>query len=388
MHAQRPASRATQRRADDESAPSAVLLPLAQVARREGLASLAERLLALRAWLADDLGALEMGLSKVDEEAALAQAGPTSSEQVAGTRPLHLPQGSGTERAVRHLLELPGKRIRPLCVLLASRLGDADVHKARQVAMACELVHAATLLHDDVVDDSTERRGAKAARVVFGNSASILAGDHLLVHALLTVHEVDEPALLRSLLQVMRRMVRGEALQLERRGSFSPSREAYLEVIRGKTAALFGWGLSAGATLAHLPAAERCALERAGLHLGMAFQLVDDVLDIEGDPYVTGKAALQDVREGKLTWPLILASERDESVLANLVEAARRGREMSAPAMQQLLERIRNSGAIEDTRAYARAEAQAASEALASLPPSRGRESLLLVVHSAVHRLA
>ncbi|HET6343308.1 MAG TPA: polyprenyl synthetase family protein, partial [Myxococcota bacterium] len=273
----------------------AVLTPLATVSSREGIEPLAARLLDLRAWLGDDLASLEDALQRLEE-----------------TSPGGGLPGQRVRRAAQHLLGLPGKRIRPLCVLLAARLGGRVMDAGlRDLAVACELVHAATLLHDDVIDDSRERRGAPAARVLFGNSASILAGDHLLVEALRLVQGTGHGALLSDLLDVIARMVAAEALQLERRGSFQPDRGIYLEVIRGKTAALFGWGLRAGGTVAGLSADALAALEQVGLSLGMAFQLVDDVLDLEGDPQVTGKEALVDVREGKLTWPVILASERD-----------------------------------------------------------------------------
>lgn len=297
--------------------------------------------------------------------------------------------GLRVRRAADHLLSLPGKRIRPLCVLLASRLGgremDGDV---RQVAMACELVHAATLLHDDVIDDSRERRGEPASRVLFGNSASILAGDYLLVMALRLVARAEGGVLMGDLLETMNAIVAAEALQLERRGRFVPDRAIYLQVVRGKTAALFAWGLRAGATLGGLDAQAKVALNEVGLHLGLAFQLVDDILDVDGDPGETGKTTLQDVREGKLTWPMILASEADGQVKEQLRALAENDLSDDMPERAMaVIDRMRALGAMDASRAFAQREAEAACDRLSALPPGRARDALALIVQSAVHRM-
>lgn len=354
-----------------------VLGPLATVAGRQNLLPLAARLTELRGWLADDLSALEDAMRNAEH----------------GQVPVH-PNGAGQTdvgKAAGHLLALPGKRIRPLCVILAARLCGRRMDAAvRDVATACELVHAATLLHDDVVDDSHERRGAPAARTLYGNSASILAGDHLLVHALRLVERAGQPQLSTSLLDVMTHMVRAEAQQLERRGRFEPSRTAYLEVIRGKTAALFAWGLQAGGSLGGATPEVRAALGQVGVHLGMAFQLVDDVLDMEGDPKLTGKDALQDVREGKLTWPLILAAEAEPALAERLAAVARsNGRPpgRTQAVMLRIRARVAATGALDATRAFALQEAEAACTCLQALPAGRPRDALGLVVQSAVRRL-
>lgn len=350
-----------------------VLAPLGHVAQREGLPDLAERLLDLRSWLANDLSAFESALMNV--EATAGEGGMAPELKV--------------HKAAEHLIKLPGKRIRPMCVLLAARMGgrlmDRDV---REVALACELVHAATLLHDDVIDDSHERRGAPASRVLFGNSASILAGDYLLVLALRLVQGADGGKLLPDLLQVMTRIVAAEALQLERRGRFSPDRSIYLQVVRGKTAALFDWGLRAGAGLGGLSQAESRTLGDVGMHLGLAFQLVDDILDVEGDPHITGKEALQDLREGKLTWPIILASEASPALKADFEEIARgHSHTEVAERAPELIARVRGTGALTASRSYALQEAKAACARLLDLPKGRARDALELIVQSAVHRM-
>ena len=296
-----------------------VLTPLEQATAREGLAVLAQRLAELRTFLADDLGALESTLSTLIPE----------KENLA-------------HHAAAHLLEQPGKRVRPICVFLAAQCGtftSESVEKLRMLAVAAELVHAATLLHDDVIDQGMDRRGAPTARVVYGNAASVLGGDHLLLEALDRVRQVGEPTLLASLLQVISQMVAGEALQLERRGRFEPDPDTYNRVVNAKTAALFRWAMSAGATVGGLPAATVEALGGAGAALGIAFQLVDDALDLAGDPKVLGKDGLLDLREGKLTWPLIIACERDPGLQTLLATVANDPGLLDDPARCERLRR-------------------------------------------------
>jgi octaprenyl-diphosphate synthase len=348
----------------------AMLGPLVDVSARQGLGPLSQRLAELRSWLSDDLAELEAALVEVEQ----AQVGL---------------DGCGTRQAMLHLLARRGKQIRPLCVILAARLGghsmDATV---RHLAVACELVHAATLLHDDVIDNSDMRRGAPASRILYGNSASILAGDHLLVEALRRVHQTGHTALVGALLDVISRMVSAEALQLERRGKFLPDRDVYMRVIAGKTAGLFVWGLEAGAQVAQMDAAARKALAGVGHSLGLAFQLVDDVLDLDGDPQQTGKAALADIREGKATWPLILAAERDDKVRQQLMDlAADDSLPLTGAPAQALIDAVRRSGAISATRTLALSQAEAACQQLAALPAGRARTALELVVQSAVYRI-
>jgi octaprenyl-diphosphate synthase len=368
-HASRPTSEA-----------DLVLPPLEAVTAHQGLHALTARLAQLRAWLGDDLSELEAALGHI----AAQRADPATATAA------HVLPGTRVPGAAAHLLALSGKRIRPICVLLSARMGGLGLSPVlRDLAVACELVHAATLLHDDVIDDSAERRGSAAARVLFGNSASILAGDHLLVHSLKLVLGTGQLPLLHSLLQVISGMVAAEALQLERRGRFEPRRDLYLQVIRGKTAALFAWGLQAGGTVAQLPESTLVALSKVGQSLGTAFQLVDDVLDLEGDPQMTGKDALVDVREGKLTWPIILAAERDKNLAQELQAIAQEpGRELSAARAQAVVQTIRGCGALEDSRQFAREMAAAAQTTLDALPKGAATTALQWVIESAVHRVA
>jgi geranylgeranyl pyrophosphate synthase len=209
-----------------------------------------------------------------------------------------------------------------------------------------------------VLDEGTERRGGTAARVLYGNSASILGGDHLLIEALRLVERFGDPAHLRALFGVIGEMIRAEAVQLERRGKIAAllaetserRRAAYLDVARGKTAALFRWALAAGARASGLDAQAAEQAGRFGEALGIAFQLVDDVIDIEGDPEITGKNALADLREGKLTWPLLEALERSPSFHGALA-----GVEDLEPHRERVLAALRETDALRHTREAARA---------------------------------
>lgn len=345
---------------------NSVIGSLAAVSVRQGLPSLAQRLDDVRSWLASDLSELDAGIGEVEKCA--------QSPNLA-------------ERAARHLLRQKGKRLRPLCTYLGARLvGMAHDTRVNDLAAAAELVHAATLLHDDVIDEGTERRGAPAARIVYGNSASILAGDFLLIEALERVRRTGGGAPLESLLDTIGQMVAAEALQLEQRGQFVPDRDAYYAIIEGKTASLFRWALSAAPRMMADPAAE--PLARMGLELGLAFQLVDDALDLEGDPAEIGKDLFADLLQGKLTFPLIAACEAAPAIAREIRDIARDAASghVDDERATLVVTHAREAGAIEKTRAIAQAHKGRALRALSELPRTRAAEALSAVIDAAIER--
>jgi octaprenyl-diphosphate synthase len=273
-----------------------------------------------------------------------------------------------------------------MCVALAARTGDGFGPAARELAIAVELVHAATLLHDDVVDLGDKRRGVDAARVVYGNAASIFGGDWLLVEALFRIRAAGMPDVLDRALAVIRELVVAEALQLARRGRASVSRDEYFEVARGKTASLFRWAMFAGARAGGVDGRACDALERFGGDLGVAFQVVDDVLDVAGDPMVTGKSVLTDLREGKMTYPLIVAAERDPSVRRLLEEHV----SPDAPPSDEVLARLASAASAPSVVASCRevAEGLCASAIgwLDAVPAGRARSALESVAVSTLRR--
>lgn len=291
-------------------------------------------------------------------------------------------------RGATRLMDLGGKRLRPICVALASRLGSGFDARVLDLAVAVELVHNATLLHDDVVDLAETRRGAATTRAVFGNAASIFAGDWLLVEALRRVERAGVPGILVELFSTIEEMIFAESLQLESRGRIHTGRDVYFQVVEGKTAALFRWAMRAGGKAAGLGADECDALEELGLHLGTAFQATDDLLDLTGDGERTGKELFTDLREGKMTYPVIVALERDEALLP-LVErilAAPYDEPVPEDVARRVVEILRATRAVEDCLAFARERSALAQEVLLRLPQGRANRSLATVAEVIVDR--
>lgn len=338
----------------------AVLDRLAQVSTARGAPALGERLADLDRWMRDDLRAFERELAAVPH----------------GTCVVHA--------AAHHLLDLRGKYLRPLCVALASRFGDGFTAAGRGLAVAVELVHSATLLHDDVVDVAERRRGQPAASVVYGNAASIFAGDWLLIAALRRIAAAGHDGLLDRMLGVIDEMIVAESVQLERRGKLTGGRDDYFAIVEGKTAALFRWAMIAGARVARLPAAAEHALERYGLHLGVAFQAVDDELDFRDG---TGKDPLADLREGKMTFPLVVALEREPQLRGRLEALLA----LDTPDRDQLAavaQVIRATGALAATRALAEDHVDRALGILDELPAGPPRDALVTVALASLERVS
>ena len=331
-----------------------VLDRLANVSAARGAEGLGHRLAALERWVRADLADFEAELAVLPRGARLVQA------------------------AAHHLLDLRGKHLRPTCVALASRFGAGFTPRVRGLAVAVELVHTATLLHDDVVDLAERRRGEAAACVVYGNAASIFAGDWLLVAALRRIAASGVDGLLDRMLAVIDEMILAESLQLERRGRVVADRDEYFRIVEGKTASLFRWAMLAGARAAELPELAEHALDRFGLHLGVAFQAIDDELDFRAG---TGKDPLVDLREGKMTYPLVVAIERDPTLAARIEAALAGESELDAIASA-----VRATGALTATRMLAEDHASRALEALALLPAGAARDALETVVLASLER--
>jgi octaprenyl-diphosphate synthase len=288
-----------------------------------------------------------------------------------------------TDSAV-HLLEGGGKRVRPLTVLLASACFGPPPPAARDVAVVAELIHLATLLHDDVIDDGQERRGRPTARRVWGNAVSVLAGDLLLTHALERTAASAPAAVLADLFATLRRLVDGEVIQLRERTGRGPAEDVYFRIVRDKTASLFAWAARSGAAVAGAPADAAAALGEFGDRVGLAFQLVDDVLDYAGDPSVTGKMLLSDLAEGKYTLPLIRVLAGHPELAAD-VDGARSGDDRAA---RRVAEAVRASGVCDQVRALAREETTQALAALNRLPPSGARDMLGAIARELTARAA
>jgi octaprenyl-diphosphate synthase len=340
-----------------------VFAHLEDVCAGRGLDTLAGKLLELRTWLAADLA---------DVERSLATAG-------SGDTPAH--------KSVRHLLDQDGKRLRPICVALAARCGQGFTPAARVYAVAVELVHNATLLHDDVVDLGDLRRGNPAARVVYGNAASIFGGDWLLTDALCRIQSTGQADVLVRVLAVIKEMVLAESLQLARRGKVRSTASDYFRIVDGKTASLFRWAMFAGARAGGVAPEAAAALEDYGHKLGVAFQLVDDILDFAGDPAATGKALLTDLREGKMTYPLILAMDRDATLVPDLERFCAAEDAAVDPELGSHIARtMTRTGVTEDCLSLATKLCREAIRSLGALPAGRARASLESVALSVPRR--
>jgi octaprenyl-diphosphate synthase len=346
------------------------------------------------------MGSEQAILSQLDEsarrgvrperaQAALADVPRLGESLAALEQQLTLATEDAEERlraAARHLVSAGGKRIRPTVTLLACGACGGDMAAAVPYAVAAELTHSATLLHDDVIDDGPLRRGQPASRVIWGNAVSVLSGDWLLTRALEVVSgEPAKSAALPTLLRTMRRLVEGEVLQLSLRGAFSATEKDYLDVIVGKTASLFGWGAAAGAWAAGLTGRVPDALVRFGEGIGIAFQLVDDALDYAAEPTLLGKRLGQDLLEGKATLPLIRACEAQPALrlrLNDLIE----GRADGDAFAREVIAAVQAVGGVDSARALAREHTRVAMAALEEVPDGPHRRALREAAESLTER--
>ncbi len=284
----------------------------------------------------------------------------------------------------RYIVAAGGKRLRPALLLLACGASGYHGEGRFQLAAVVEFIHTATLLHDDVVDESQLRRGRSTANAAFGNAAAVLVGDFLYSRAFQMMVELDNMRVMQVLAEATNTIAGGEVLQLM--GSHDPevSEERYLEVIRRKTAKLFEAAARLGGVLAGSAAALEARLADYGMHVGTAFQLIDDVLDYSGDEASIGKSLGDDLAEGKPTLPLIYAMRCGSAEQAAVVRKAisEGGRE----DFPRVHEAIRASGALDYARAAARREAAAAAQSLAELPASGYKDSLLELASFSVTR--
>src|SRR5438105_5841876 len=281
--------------------------------------------------------------------------------------------------AAEALVRSGGKRVRPLLTLLAARAAAPGRRSRGRVALAivAELVHSATLLHDDVIDDGLTRRGMPAPRVAFGNGVSVLAGDWLLAASLDLALRSRAPGAMEALVRTLRTLVEGEARQLALRGRIDFTQDDAIAIGAKKTGSLFGWCGEAGALAARARPAVVEALREFGQRAGCAFQIADDLLDFEADAATLGKAVLADVAEGKPSVPLAIALKRLPPLRAEMAELLRG--EATEERRRAFAVRLGRTGALGAARRMAEKERDAALAALEELPPSGTRELMAQV---------
>jgi octaprenyl-diphosphate synthase len=283
-----------------------------------------------------------------------------------------------------YIVTAGGKRIRPRLVLLFSEALGFEGPERFELAAIVEFIHTATLLHDDVVDESALRRGQATANAMFGNAASVLVGDFLYSRAFQMMVSVNRMRVLDVLADATNVIAEGEVLQLMTMHDADLAVDDYLRVIRFKTAKLFEASARLGALLANAgpDLEESCA--DFGRSLGTAFQLIDDLLDYEGNSDELGKNIGDDLREGKPTLPLLVAMQRAGDPDRQLIRHAIQHGEVNK--LPQIIDLVRRTGALDATRQAAQLEADNARTALASLPESRARRALLDLAAQAIHR--
>ena len=283
-----------------------------------------------------------------------------------------------------YIINAGGKRIRPLLVLLmAKALGDIN-ESHRQLSAVIEFIHTATLLHDDVVDVSTLRRGKETANAKWGNAPSVLVGDFIYSRAFQLMVRMGHLDIMRLMADTTNLVAEGEVLQLENAGKPETTEKAYYEVIKRKTAALFQAATEGAALLSGKDQDGIAACSAYGYHLGMAFQLIDDVLDYSGNPEQLGKNIGDDLAEGKPTLPLIrimqVAPERDAAIVRQALS------HKSADNIEAISKLIRETGALDYTRSAALQHRSAAIEAVERVSSFESRAELLRLLELAINR--
>lgn len=285
-----------------------------------------------------------------------------------------------------HLIASGGKRLRPLLTLASAKMVGYEGKRHYKLAACVEFIHTATLLHDDVVDDSELRRGKESAHTIWGKKPSVLVGDFLFSRAFELMVDDGSLKTLKILSHASSVIAEGEVMQLITSNDTETTEEAYLEVIEGKTAELFAAACEVGAVVAERPVREEKALRSYGRNLGVAFQLVDDALDYSAKQAVLGKSVGDDFREGKITLPIILAFARGDENERSFWKKVLEENLQSEEDLNRAMAYLTKHNAIEDTIQRARHYGDIAKDALGIFPKSEAREALLDIVDFAIKR--
>lgn len=291
-------------------------------------------------------------------------------------------------RIAQHLILAGGKRIRPLITCAAAKLCGYTGTRHIPLAASIEFVHAATLLHDDVIDESTTRRNQPTANALWGNKASILVGDFLFARAFELMVKTDSITVLETIAEASKKISEGEILQLDALHNIEISKENYFRIIAAKTATLFSAGCKSGAMLATDDAAKISALHAFGHNLGMVFQIIDDILDYTGDARTIGKDIGNDIREGKVTLPLIRAFEAASPTQKTFIEGLLTGKTIDEKDFNQLHLILGEHQSIESCYSTALTYYEKALESLDIFPDTPLKSSLQALALQSTRRHA
>lgn len=285
-----------------------------------------------------------------------------------------------------HIIAAGGKRLRPLLTLAAAHMCGYRGDRAAGLAACVEFIHTATLLHDDVVDDSALRRGEASANAVWGNKASVLVGDFLFSRAFQLMVADGSLRVLEILSTASAVIAEGEVLQLMTSNDTATTEQAYLEVVKGKTAALFAAACEVGAVVAGRPKIEEDALQSFGLNLGITFQLIDDALDYSAKQETLGKTVGDDFREGKITLPVILAYLRGDAAERSFWQRTLEKVEQEDGDLRRAIHLMEHHGALKDTVARAAHYGAIARDALGIFPDGPQKQALINVIDFCIDR--
>jgi octaprenyl-diphosphate synthase len=289
------------------------------------------------------------------------------------------------EKTARYIQQSGGKRIRPSLLLLAARLCGYEGPRARDYAAVMEFIHTATLVHDDIVDEATLRRGRTSINSLLGNHVTVLLGDYLYVRSMGLAIDLGDLEILKVICEVTLRMIEGELLELTRGGDLSISEEEHLDILKRKTAYLFSGCARIGALLGRAEPELEASLSDYGLNLGMAFQVVDDLLDFTGDERLLGKPVLSDLKEGHVTLP-VLYLLRAEPSAAGIIQEILDRRSLDDRQRREILDLVRRHRVLDAARRVGESYVLKAQQALAPVPDSAQKESLQALVEYVLER--
>lgn len=283
-----------------------------------------------------------------------------------------------------YIIQSGGKRLRPILVLLSAGIFGEIKPEHHQLAAVVEFIHTATLLHDDVVDESSKRRGKNTANALFGNAASVLVGDFVYSRAFQMMVNVQNMRVMEVLSNATNVIAEGEVLQLLNVHNVEITDEEYLQVIHYKTAKLFEAAARLGAIISNASNDDESALSRYGMHIGTAFQLIDDVLDLSGNVLDIGKNLGDDLSEGKPTLPLLYAMQHGNVTESTAIKHAIKNGGLEE--FSTILSAVHRTGALEHVRKIAAQESESACAAIAHLPESTFKTALITLAHFSVSR--
>lgn len=284
------------------------------------------------------------------------------------------------ENIGHYIVEAGGKRLRPILVLLAAKSCNDSGQQHIPLAAVIEFIHTATLLHDDVVDMSSLRRGRPTVNAQWNNPSSVLVGDFIYSRAFQILVTIGNMEIMKIIADTTNKIAEGEVLQLISKNNPKPSEQNYMQVIQDKTAILFQAAAQCGAILTQASNQQELALKKYGMHLGTAFQLIDDVLDYDGNAESMGKNIGDDLAEGKPTLPLIYALDNSSTEQANLIKRCLTEDQLEPEMLQEVIKIVQDCGALSYARELADSESREALNCLNALPASDYRDALELMV--------